>query len=228
MKNIFKKGDIVVAITGTGHCSTHDWYKIGNPLLKSDQIAIVEDVDNNADNYGFQVLKLNGTAYRSQYARLASSGEIERFKRNTIIGYKCPMNLRGGLVAKDSIYIPDALSKGFYSTKQTDGIVAILEKEIVETWEPVYKKDFLNITLDTSKLDIVIKENGNIEIPKWSVTVTINEIKNLLKILNHEQSFAGYALNIKTATIHVGCNEGPDITKEELETIISEYQKEFK
>lgn len=54
----------------------------------------------------------------------------------TLIGYKCPTDLFNGAIKKNTIYVVDSVSK--YRPDHTSSFT--IPKEIVETWEPVYKE----------------------------------------------------------------------------------------
>ena len=57
-----------------------------------------------------------------------------------IIGYKCPVDLFNGNIKKDWILFKD--SDGNTYRPKGQGPLHALPKEIVETWEPVYKEEF--------------------------------------------------------------------------------------
>ena len=64
------------------------------------------------------------------------------FDNKVVIGYKCPTNLYSGDIKEGEIY-KICFNNNFYepsSIKDTDSLV--LPKEIVETWEPIYKEEF--------------------------------------------------------------------------------------
>lgn len=64
------------------------------------------------------------------------------FTERGIIGYKAPTSLYGDTVKLGDIYIR-CFNKYFYEPKNIeDKDSLILPKEIVETWEPVYKEEF--------------------------------------------------------------------------------------
>jgi hypothetical protein len=62
------------------------------------------------------------------------------FSTKEIIGYKCPMDLFGGLVRAGTVYNFEEHTKDLYYPTTWRGSKG-LPKEIVETWEPVFKKE---------------------------------------------------------------------------------------
>lgn len=72
-----------------------------------------------------------------------------------IIGYKCPMDLYGGEVPKDSIYIK-CYNISYYEPKGVgdyeNEMQIVMPAEIVETWEPVYEE--VNTELDNLKNEV--------------------------------------------------------------------------
>lgn len=80
-------------------------------------------------------------AYPKNYYNIIHFNDII-FDNKVLIGYKCPTNLYGGDIKEGEIY-KICFNNNFYepsSIKDTDSL--ILPKEIVETWEPVYKEEF--------------------------------------------------------------------------------------
>jgi hypothetical protein len=152
----------------------------------------------------------------------------EQFKVMTnqnIIGYECPMDLRNGAVPKGSVYVPDPTSSLMYITKTKDGTSAVLEKEIVETWKPVYKEVNLKISLGTPKFDIEIDKSGRIVINKWETTTTVDSVRKIITKLEQEFTFASYDAFIVQPTIHIGCGDGPNVTLTELREIVRQFNR---
>lgn len=77
--------------------------------------------------------------------RKATKEEVMEYYKNTpiAIGYTCPTELYGGEVAAGTLYKP-CFNTSYYEPETTKSGGAtdcvIMPKEIVEAWEPVYKK----------------------------------------------------------------------------------------
>lgn len=71
--------------------------------------------------------------------------DIELPEQRTIVGYRAPMDLFSGFVKKDDIYVKCYLGEGTYCCQRiknnNDGYY-FLPKEIVETWDPIYKTKY--------------------------------------------------------------------------------------
>lgn len=68
----------------------------------------------------------------------------ENIMEKEIIGYKCPINLYGGKLKKGDILDQKGSAQGLSYSKNLDNKYYI-PKEIVETWEPVYKQEELKL-----------------------------------------------------------------------------------
>jgi hypothetical protein len=122
-----------------------------------------------------------------------------------IIGYKCPMNLFDNYIIKGTTYKPLASTdNAYYVAIDEKGCVMHtskynLPKEIVETWEPIYKergkifnfkytkvvvKDTL-IFIDDEIFEISLIENflSNLLTPKFFITREVKfDSNNLITI----------------------------------------------
>jgi hypothetical protein len=94
----------------------------------------------------------------------ASDENIDTKKTNDsleIIGYSCPSNYFGGVIIKGDVYIKSLYHPDLYTPKRLfeDDSQYTLPSEIVESWQPIYKKDFVTIELGEPLTSFVIKKN---------------------------------------------------------------------
>jgi hypothetical protein len=120
------------------------------------------------------------------------------FSTKEIIGYKCPMDLFGGLVRAGTVYNFEEHTKDLYYPTTWRGSKG-LPKEIVETWEPVFKKEEEKVVICGGE-EIRIKEDciiiGALEVQNINdLTIhglitffrhktTLSELKNLVDQFN--------------------------------------------
>lgn len=142
-----------------------------------------------------------------------------------MIGYRCPIDLRSGKIKAGSIYVAD--HNGYYSTESTDG-KALMEKEMVETWEPVYGATEEIITIGSRNVPVTISDiitfKGRVATIK-EVNDTYNAIYNMYKSLGTISEYGVY-LDSDTRFIRIGCeDENNRFSLNELRQVINTYYR---
>ena len=109
-----------------------DWAKRNNIVMWSD-LPFTADrcyfLKTKHNDYFFSTVK-DGLSLIPLTSLTEEQGEI--------IGYECPMDLRNGLIPKGTMYVKDTFAKEFYHC-HIEMKEYRMEKEIVETWKPIYK-----------------------------------------------------------------------------------------
>jgi len=113
-----------------------DLVSFGSKEYKNDVYILCDNIDYNGDNY-FMIKE-------SDIIKLAKE---QNMSNKEIIGYKAPYDLFGGNIKANTIYKPVASKNNIVyaatiNGKVVDGGQTNMPKEIVETWEPVYKEEF--------------------------------------------------------------------------------------
>ena len=137
---------------------------------------------------------------------------IDSKEERSIIGYKCPTDLFGGLVKRDSLFTKITDSYGPLGTP-----VARLElpKEIVETWEPVFKSEEKVISVG-GKFNVTIKNNQ-----VWYGSDNITDF--VLEMLSMSELFKFGSYQVQVADIiwkRTGCQN--------VETKLSDWKEVYK
>lgn len=128
------------------------------------------------------------------------------------------MDLYGKEVLKGSLYTP-CFNSAYYEPKgvgtEDNKENIILPKEIVETWEPVYKEVEVKLTIGNPAKEIIIRKDS----VSWEDTTFIMKDVEALQILFISRHIGGdiYAHINK---IWIGCDRGSEFTKEELLKVI--------
>lgn len=140
----------------------------------------------------------------------------------TPIGYKAPYDLFGGKVKKGTVYLVDRQhSTNINSCSfDKDEVMYNLPKELVEQWEPVYKKQAVNLKISSSSGDfnVRISEDG---IQAEGETISIQalyQLKDSAKIGTNIGSWEAFYSHVT-----IGCKKS--ISLEEITRIITEYEK---
>jgi hypothetical protein len=146
-----------------------------------------------------------------------------------IIGYKCPTDLFNRGVKIGTIYY-----KTFgncYSIQSNDSKwnsdPFLLPKEIVETWEAIYKEDSKTLTLGDKDVKVTISK-GKIEAEGGNIP--IKYLTNLYERMNNtvQDKFewgcthTGITNNIQFPNVKLGCTT---FTKEEVKLVIDTYNE---
>lgn len=177
-----------------------------------------------------------GNVYGNRVGTEITFEQFEKYilKQNNmkkeIIGYKSPMQIgehpKGTLYiiysGNGSLYVPEVTknepSKAYYS----------VPKEIVETWEPVYKEDQTKtLILGTGRIKVVISK-GKIDVDKGNI-IEFNSLKKLYALM---MGYSDRKLNIiGTSTdysvsfpkgVSIGCSE---FEYNEIKLIIDTYNE---
>lgn len=145
------------------------------------------------------------------------------FETKEIIGYLTPMDLFGGKVKKGDIFKISNISCDKIAYGFNTNPVWNMPKEIVESWEPVYKEvikskvielgnPLRTFTIWKDKIEMV---TGNNEIEVFNNS-HLDHVKACFKRLMELKSF-----NIDVKTIQIGCKYGVELIKKDLENIQS-------
>lgn len=156
---------------------------------------------------------------------------FEQFKQITmqekeIIGYKTKegVNIGAARRALDTAILPLMQEKINFKTgsilhdraKQL-GILDLL-------FEPVYGVDKKTIHIGTPKIPVEI-EGDKITVDKFSVTTTKADLERYIdrfkvKLAPATNVFGDYEIRIVNPVFHIGCGDGPNISLEELESLL--------
>jgi hypothetical protein len=114
-----------------------------------------------------------GNVYGNRVGTEITFEQFEKYilKQNNmkkeIIGYKSPMQI--GPKPKGTVYVVTGGTGDLYNARFSTSSIYTVPKEIVETWEPVYKEDQTKtLVLGTSRIKVVISkakinvDNGNV------------------------------------------------------------------
>jgi hypothetical protein len=147
--------------------------------------------------------------------------------KKEIIGYKSPvsigLNTKGTLYTvyhgNESLYIPDLTKNETYKAYYS------VPKEIVETWEPVYKEDQTKtLVLGTGRIKVVIG-NGVVVVDGENVIV-YKDLYNVYRIMTDNNtkitgSGTSYTVSFPKG-VRIGCS---DFEISEIEQIINTYNE---
>ena len=129
-----------------------------------------------------------------------------------IIGWKTPYDLFGGKVRKGTIYLNRENNADCYIPR--DYTEYGVTKEIVETWEPVYKSKEVVIKMGNS-FDLTIKD-GKVWHKSDNITQFVQNLVNCFDYVNKDQSYGQYKAQFKDVIFSsTGC--------ERTETKLSEW-----
>ncbi len=134
-----------------------------------------------------------------------------------IIGYKAPCDLFGGTIKKDTLYTlrtPQGVS--YKNSLEPDNQFHVFPKEIVETWEKVFKQEELVVELGTPKKKITIRKDYFEHDYK---AITTEQITNLVTNMNGCGKINSWTVAIPA--VKIGCST---FTREELESLIKQQQ----
>lgn len=150
---------------------------------------------------------------------------VMKKEEKEIIGYKAPMDLYGGNVKKDTIYVKATNKHNWYIPQEEykklpSSSSQMIPKEIVETWEAVYKQqEYRGIVKGSNKsLNYIINEQGFVQCDDKKIS--IDTLKQFL--------IAKYTLlpwTVEEESWTIGCLE--DVTREELYDIVTQHNKLF-
>lgn len=146
---------------------------------------------------------------------------LEQFKKafmqKEIIGYKCPTDLFNGKVIKGTVYLIDEnhSSKEYNSCSYEGGKPPTnMPKEVVETWEPVYK--FEEQTFKVGNFKIVVKD-GKAYHKSEDISSFISAMYNhysLAEAFGHN-NYTAYVKEVTFST--TGCEKGESKLSEWME-----------
>jgi hypothetical protein len=151
---------------------------------------------------------------------------LKQNMKKEIIGYKSPMqigpNPKGTLYIKysgnDDLYIPNNTIKNTYS----------VPKEIVETWEPVYKEDQTKtLVLGTSRIKVVISK-GKIYVGYTGNIIEFDSLKRLYDLMvgysDRKLNIVGTSTDysVSFSKVKIGCSE---FEVSEIKQIVDTYNE---
>lgn len=129
-----------------------------------------------------------------------------------IIGYKVPFDISNGW-KKGDVAITTTADKEYWISNKYGRI----PKEIVETWEPVYKTSEKVLTLSNDKTIKISK--GKIE--AQGRDIPIESIEKLLR--PYLSTVGGWGVELKDAKYKIGCYE--NVALADIKLIIKEYEE---
>lgn len=141
-----------------------------------------------------------------------------------IIGYKCPTDLYGGQVKAGTIFKSTSSSPTttpiYIAVDGKGNIIKShfeLPKEIVETWEPVYKEEVALYVVrhDVSKEFVVTIKKDGIHMD-GKLIFNITDLNYIIDNFDNVIKYTGYT--IKTHSIDIGCRK--NISLEVLREIV--------
>jgi hypothetical protein len=175
-----------------------------------------------------------GNVYGNEIGTKITYEQFEKYilkqnnKQNNmkIIGYKSPMKIgihaKGELYIKyggnDNLYIPD-------STKNdADKVVYSVPKEIVETWEPVYKETSKTLVLGTSRIKVVISK-GKIDVDNEN-EIKFDSLNEVYRVMSgYNLKIVGRSTDYTVSfpkVVKIGCSE---FELSEIKLIIDTYNE---
>jgi|694.fasta_scaffold01065_91 hypothetical protein len=170
-----------------------------------------------------------GNVYGNSVGTLITFEQFEKYilknktnMKKEIIGYKSPITMgdhpKGTLYIKYSgnndLYIPNNTIKNTYS----------VPKEIVETWEPIYKEDQTKtLVLGTGRIKVVI---GNGVVVDGENVIVYKDLLNVYRIMTDNNtkitgSGTSYTVSFPKG-VRIGCS---DFEISEIEQIINTYNE---
>ena len=201
--------------------------------LNKEQHAKLEIAGINLCNfYGQRYYSNDGTNGKLEnYIKrqiLVNFADIE-FEEKEIIGYLVPMDLFGGIVKKGYVFKISNISIGTTAYGFNTNPVYNMPKEIVETWEPVYKEviKFKEVELGNPPRKFTIYKN---KIQVFTGSGKFEEFDNkhlsiledcLDKVLN---KIGGY--DIKVSAVQIGCVDGVELRLIDL-NVFKEVQNDL-
>lgn len=141
-----------------------------------------------------------------------------------IIGYKLPVTIHidEGPVQAGHLFIHDKCFPAYYFPKGTimDSNKYKIPREIVETWEPVYEKEYIELTINNQIIKIykgkIVVDNGN-EISHEEVKILFNAVRDFPKVIHGSKD--NYPIEFDS--IKVGCTR---FIRKDIVEVLSTYQ----
>lgn len=95
---------------------------------------------------------------------------------------------------------------------------------VLNLWfSPIYKEEKKVITIGSPAFDVEI-EGENIKASKWKTNTTKTELRRFIashqSVMPTTSVFGTNNVTMKSAIFHIGCQEGPDVTLEELKSLL--------
>lgn len=144
--------------------------------------------------------------------------------KKEIIGYKSPIQI--GPKPKGTLYTVYGGNGDLYNTQYSTSSMYTVPKEIVETWEPVYKEDQTKtLVLGTGKIKVVISK-GKIDVDNGNV-IEFDSLKRVYDLmvggndrrLNIIGTSTDYSVSFPKG-VSIGCSE---FDYNEIKLIIDTY-----
>ena len=178
-----------------------------------------------------------GDVYCNEVGTLITFEQFEKYILNNktnmekeIIGYKSPMQIGG--YPKGELFIVYGGNRNLYVPEQkneeSSRAYYSVPKEIVETWEPVYKEDQTKtLVLGTGRIKVVIS-NGAVVVDGENVII-YKDLLNAYRIMTDNNtkiigSVTSYTVSFPKG-LRIGCS---DFEVSEIEQIINTYNELYK
>jgi hypothetical protein len=141
-----------------------------------------------------------------------------------IIGYKLPVTIHvdEGPVQAGHLFVHDKCFPAYYFPKGTimDSNKYKIPREIAETWEPVYEKEYIELNINNQIIKIykgkIVVDNGN-EISHEEVKTLFNAVRDFPKTIHG--SINNYPIEFDS--IKVGCTR---FVRKDIVEVLSTYQ----
>lgn len=146
--------------------------------------------------------------------------------KKEIIGYKSPMQI--GPNPKGTLYVVHGVHDSLYNAQYSVASMYTVPKEIVETWEPVYKEDQTKtLVLGTGRIKVVISK-GKIDVDNGNV-IEFDSLKRVYDLmvggndrrLNIIGTSTDYSVSFPKG-VSIGCSE---FEYNEIKLIIDTYNE---
>lgn len=238
------RGELLYKINDDGNEPTYihyDYTKFKEEAIKPIVISLIDAPFYLTKGKEYEVLKESAT----QYKILSDIGNIgwpykENFKLKNmkkIIGYKAPYDINPEIIEGAMYVREESTNKNYYYVKGYAGmgVKYYLNKQIVETWEPIYEEEKI-LEMDVAGVHLSINKGGLIDFKKEDVKgrtnidgieAILNECKNRINVsVAHIHS---YVVKPIISSVRVGCEkDGVTISLEELQSIINHYKEFYK
>lgn len=214
MERIFKKGDLVECIENSNYTTS----------LTNGKIYEVLDCFLYNHPYYIYIKCDNGETFWLNPFHFKLHKAIDDKKK--IIGYKCPYDLLGGKIPKGTLYDTYSVDRRFLQPNEIH--TALLPKEIVETWEPVYKEECkekeFTLKCNGGSFNLTVTKKGFLYKPdnKYLDPLIIEQyIKNSLASV-----YQGYIFCPIITHLDMGCKK--NVPVEDIKPLIKYWEENFK
>ena len=173
-----------------------------------------------------------GDVYGNKVGTLITFEQFEKYilknktnMKKEIIGYKSPMQI--GPKPKGTVYVVYNEARDLYNARFAMSSMYTIPKEIVETWEPVYKEDQTKtLVLGTGKIKVVISK-AKIDVDNGNV-IEFDSLKRLYDLMvgysDRKLNIVGTSTDysVSFSKVKIGCSE---FEVSEIKQIIDTYNE---